>query len=157
LLAATFGTYVVADLLDKVLRSRASFSPLPSPTMGLPTSRRPPPESRFAGCKRPFVAIYTRWKAAENYTLTKLERVLARSDDTRVMWLEGVSWAVAGGSLAGLCLVFTKGVVKIFFLPGHPVSLTNKLMKLTCLARAPRPSPHPPSYRRDCRRADHLS
>jgi hypothetical protein len=40
------------------------------------------------------------------------------------MWLEGMAWAAAGGSLAGLCLVFTKGVVKIFFNRGHPVSLS---------------------------------
>jgi len=45
-----------------------------------------------------------------------------RADDARITWLEGIGWAVAGGSLAGLCLVFTKATVKIVVLPGHPVS-----------------------------------
>jgi hypothetical protein len=45
-----------------------------------------------------------------------------RASDARLLWLEGIAWAVAGGSLAGLCLVFTKAVVKLLANPGHPVS-----------------------------------
>jgi hypothetical protein len=37
-------------------------------------------------------------------------RVFERTDDVRLRWLEGVGWAVVGGSLAGGCLVFTKAV-----------------------------------------------
>lgn len=51
-----------------------------------------------------------------------MEITFARADDARLIWLEGIGWAVAGGSLAGLCLVFTKAIVKIFGNPGHPVS-----------------------------------
>jgi hypothetical protein len=120
----------MADALHKVLRSRASFSPLPTPPTGLPTTTRSAPESRFAGIKRPFLTVYAHWKAAEYAGLAHLERMLARSDDARVVWLEGIAWAVAGGSLAGLCLVFTKGVVKIFFLPGHPLVHPSPLLTL---------------------------
>jgi hypothetical protein len=51
-----------------------------------------------------------------------MEITFSRTDDARIIWLQGIGWAVAGGSLAGLCLVFTKAVVKIFYNPGHPVS-----------------------------------
>lgn len=54
--------------------------------------------------------------------LSRMEITFARADDARLIWLEGIGWAVAGGSLAGLCLVFTKAIVKIFGNPGHPVS-----------------------------------
>jgi hypothetical protein len=54
--------------------------------------------------------------------LTRMEKMFQRADDARITWLEGIGWAVAGGSLAGLCLVFTKATVKIVVLPGHPVS-----------------------------------
>lgn len=51
-----------------------------------------------------------------------MEITFSRTDDARIIWLQGIGWAVAGGSLAGLCLVFTKAVVKIYYEPGHPVS-----------------------------------
>lgn len=54
-----------------------------------------------------------------------MEVTFSRTDDARLVWLEGIGWAVAGGSLAGLCLVFTKAIVKIFGNPGHPVSDTH--------------------------------
>lgn len=67
-------------------------------------------------------ALWGKWKATERTVIGLLEKFLQRTDDARVTWLEGIGWAVAGGSLAGLCLVFTKAVVKIFSLEGHPVS-----------------------------------
>jgi len=53
--------------------------------------------------------------------LNRMEKMTVRTDDARLTWLQGIGWAVVGGSLAGLCLVFTKAAVKIFWLPGHPV------------------------------------
>ncbi len=61
--------------------------------------------------------------------LGKMEKIFQRTDDARIIWLEGMGWAVAGGSLAGLCLVFTKAIVKVVWLPGHPVSRRRKLKK----------------------------
>jgi hypothetical protein len=54
--------------------------------------------------------------------IIRLERVFGGTEDARLTWLEGIGWGVTGGSLAGLCLVFTKAVVKIFALPGNAVS-----------------------------------
>jgi hypothetical protein len=56
-----------------------------------------------------------------------MEITFSRTDDARIIWLQGIGWAVAGGSLAGLCLVFTKAVVKIFYNPGHPVSWLKRV------------------------------
>lgn len=119
----------MADLLAKVSYSRNSFSPLPSPTLGLPTTTggRTVPVGKW---KQRFMGIVARRKAMEYTVLAYLERMFARSDDARVQWLEGVAWAVAGGSLAGMCLVFTKGVVKIFWNPGHPLVHPSPLITL---------------------------
>lgn len=36
--------------------------------------------------------------------------MLERTNDERVRYMQGIGWAVVGGSLAGGCLVFTKAV-----------------------------------------------
>jgi hypothetical protein len=64
------------------------------------------------------------WKSVESRILARMEITFSRTDDARIIWLQGIGWAVAGGSLAGLCLVFTKAVVKIFYNPGHPVRMS---------------------------------
>jgi hypothetical protein len=51
-----------------------------------------------------------------------LDRLFAGTEDAKITWLEGIGWGVTGGSLAGMCLVFTKAVVKITALPGNAVS-----------------------------------
>ena len=113
----TAGAYIVSLLLQSLLSSRASFSPLASPSLELPTSRSSSPN--------PVVKTYRKltgiWGKFERFAVGKLEVILQRTDDAKVTWLQGIGWAVAGGSLAGLCLVFTKAVVKIMWLPGHPV------------------------------------
>lgn len=69
-----------------------------------------------------FQRAVAKWRSMESTVLTHLERLLQRTDDARVAWLEGIFYASCGGGLAGLCLVFTKAIVKIMWLPGHPVS-----------------------------------
>ncbi|KAL1406867.1 hypothetical protein Q8F55_006276 [Vanrija albida] len=133
LIAFIFATYVVADLLGKVSRSRASFSPLPSPSVGLgvlPGSRAPAPANPVV---RAYRSAKAKWRAWDGFWLGHLERFLARTDDSKVLWFEGIGWAVAGGSLAGLCLVFTKAVVKIFWRPGHPLVHFTPLLTLVLL------------------------
>ena len=126
LIIFTSSTYIVSNLLARLLASRASYSPLPSPNVELPTSRPRTPH--------PITAFFSRWvagwKSLENKVLTQLENVFVRTHDARIVWLQGIGWAVAGGSLAGVCLVFTKAVVKIFWLPGHPVGRPKLLRKL---------------------------
>ncbi|RSH94093.1 hypothetical protein EHS25_006747 [Saitozyma podzolica] len=143
LVAFTASTYLVSHLLKRLVSSRASFSPLPSPTIELAPSRPKPPH--------PIIAFYRKvveaWNKFEGIALKRIEIILARADDARVIWLQGIGWAVAGGSLAGLCLVFTKAAVKLFGLSGHPfvhpsAILTVLLVALTaviqivCLNRA---------------------
>lgn len=115
----TASAYIVSLLLQSLLSSRASFSPLASPSLELPVSRSSSPN--------PFVKTYRKltgnWGKFERFAVGKLEVIFQRTDDVKVTWLQGIGWAVAGGSLAGLCLVFTKAVVKIMWLPGHPVWL----------------------------------
>ena len=119
LIVFTGTTYFVSHLLAALLASRASFSPLASPDSAFPTSRLKPvnPMKAF------WMKTWGRWKSFDVGVLKRAEKVFARTDDARIIWLQGIGWAVAGGSLAGVCLVFTKAVVKIFWLPGHPVSL----------------------------------
>jgi hypothetical protein len=69
-----------------------------------------------------FKRIWGSWKSIEGKIIGRMEITFSRTDDARIIWLQGIGWAVAGGSLAGLCLVFTKAVVKIYYEPGHPVS-----------------------------------
>jgi len=69
-----------------------------------------------------FKRIWGSWKRIEGKIICRMEITFSRTDDARIIWLQGIGWAVAGGSLAGLCLVFTKAVVKIYYEPGHPVS-----------------------------------
>ena len=110
-------TYLASHLLRKLLVSRASFSPLPSPSINLrPRLSERNPVMRFVGGTK------RRWERIERILLSRMERVFQRADDARLTWLQGIGWGVCGGGLAGLCLVFTKVVVKVFWLPGHPVS-----------------------------------
>ena len=119
LITFTASTYFVSSLLAALLASRASFSPLPSPTTELPiASRQKPPNA----VKAQLLRVSASWSAMESASLKRLERLFQRTDDARIIWLQGIGWAVAGGSLAGVCLVFTKATVKVFWLPGHPVS-----------------------------------
>jgi hypothetical protein len=119
LLIFTFLTFWVSHLLASLLKSRASLSPLPSPTIGL--QARPKPVNPVVG----FVKKgWKGWKRVEGRVLDRMEKMFQRTDDARLLWLQGIGWAVTGGSLAGLCLVFTKAVVKISGLPAHPVSET---------------------------------
>ncbi|WVO22008.1 uncharacterized protein IAS62_003328 [Cryptococcus decagattii] len=122
----TASAYIVSLLLRSLLSSRASFSPLASPSLELPTSRSSSPN--------PLVKSYKKltgiWGKFERFAVGKLEVVFQRTDDAKVTWLQGIGWAVAGGSLAGLCLVFTKAVVKIMWLPGHPLVHPSALISL---------------------------
>lgn len=113
LVFATWAVYLVGDMLHKVAKQRASFSPLPSPVLG--RGSRPPLALNF------FQRVMAKWRSAESTILGHLERLLQRTDDARVSWMEGIFFASCGGSLAGLCLVFTKAIVKIMWGPGHPV------------------------------------
>ncbi|KAL0250399.1 hypothetical protein I308_102572 [Cryptococcus tetragattii IND107] len=116
----------LAYFIMSLLASRASFSPLASPSLELPTSRSSSPN--------PLVKSYKKltgiWGKFERFAVGKLEVVFQRTDDAKVTWLQGIGWAVAGGSLAGLCLVFTKAVVKIMWLPGHPLVHPSALISL---------------------------
>ena len=119
LITFTAVTYLVSHLLASLLASRASFSPLPSPTTELPIASRQKPPNVVKG---QVMRIRRSLKAIESRFSKFLERFFTRTGDARIIWLQGIGWAVAGGSLAGVCLVFTKATVKIFYLPGHPVS-----------------------------------
>jgi hypothetical protein len=77
---------------------------------------RPPPALNV------FPRALAKWRDWEGKVLSHLERLLQRTQDSRVQWLEGIFFASCGGSLAGLCLVFTKAIVKIMWGDGHPVS-----------------------------------
>lgn len=138
----TWAVYLTADLLHKVSKQRASFSPLPSPVMG--RGSRPPPALNI------FQRAMAKWRALESTVLAHMERLLQRTDDARVAWLEGIFYASCGGGLAGLCLVFTKAVVKIMWLPGHPVSLCRRRESEStarpkdCLCARPPSTPTPP-------------
>ncbi|WVR05179.1 hypothetical protein IAU60_002191 [Kwoniella sp. DSM 27419] len=143
IVALTSFTFLVASLFASFLKSRQSFSPLPSPTLELPTSRPAKPNA----FKAFFSRLRTAWKQGENRALKRMETVFARTDDARLIWFQGIGWAVCGGSLAGLCLVFTKAAVKLFGLPGHPlvhpsamISLLlvifTAILQIVCLDRA---------------------
>ncbi|WRT67209.1 uncharacterized protein IL334_004175 [Kwoniella shivajii] len=139
----TASTYMVSSLFASLMRSRASFSPLPSPTMELPTSRPKSPNAIKGFYQRVSKII----KRMRGIAVRTLESVFARADDSRLIWLQGMGWAVTGGSLAGLCLVFTKATVKLFGLPGHPLVhfsaiitllavITTAVLQIVCLDRA---------------------
>lgn len=104
-------TYTISSLLKKLLASRASYSPISSPTQQKTL--------RFARWRM----LVNRYQKA---ALVRMERLFGRTGDARLLWLQGVGWAVAGGCLAGGCLVFTKALVKIFWLPGHPVGVAPR-------------------------------
>ncbi|BEJ14484.1 hypothetical protein CspHIS471_0402510 [Cutaneotrichosporon sp. HIS471] len=125
LIFATWVVYLVGDLLHKVAKRRASFSPLPSPTMG--RGSRPLPALNF------FQRALAQWRGWESMVLGRLERLLQRTQDARVQWLEGIFFASCGGSLAGLCLVFTKAIVKIMWGDGHPLVHFSAIMTLILL------------------------
>ncbi|WWD15965.1 hypothetical protein CI109_100389 [Kwoniella shandongensis] len=135
--------YLLSNLLAAFLASRASFSPLPSPSLELPTSRPKSPNA----IKGFFQKIGRGQKKIESIALRRMESMFQRTDDARLIWLQGIGWAVTGGSLAGLCLVFTKAVVKLFGLAGHPfvhpsglISLLSVIitavLQIVCLNRA---------------------
>lgn len=117
----TFLTFLVTHLFARLLKSRTSYSPIGSPTLGIAPTRPRPSNAVVAFFKR----LWGTWKGLESKILARMEITFSRTDDARIIWLQGIGWAVAGGSLAGLCLVFTKAVVKIFYNPGHPVSCRN--------------------------------
>lgn len=110
---STIITYTLTRFLATLLRSRASLSPtLPEFDSSLPPTssggrHRPAPTGVKAFVKRA-------WKGKndlERRAVAFLDRrVFERTEDARIRWLEGVGWAVVGGSLAGGCLVFTKCV-----------------------------------------------
>lgn len=119
LILFTSSTYFASSILARLLASRASFSPLPSPTTEMtipPRIKQPSPFVAF------FKRLWVRWRAVENFALRHTETILQRAEDPRVTWLQGIGWAVCGGSLAGMCLVFTKAVVKLLGRHDHPVS-----------------------------------
>lgn len=131
LTAATFGVYLISDVLAKVSKNRASLDSLPSPE--LPTTRfgRASPGANGSAIaeywgKGKWIFKYARgtFQHYENIILRHMEAMLSRTSESRVQWFEGIGWAVCGGSLAGLCIIFTKAVVKITWLPGHPVSFS---------------------------------
>nr|XP_018263783.1 uncharacterized protein I303_03656 [Kwoniella dejecticola CBS 10117]OBR85941.1 hypothetical protein I303_03656 [Kwoniella dejecticola CBS 10117] len=139
----TASTYLVSSLFASVLASRASFSPLPSPTLELPTSRPRSPNAIMGF----FGRISKTNKKLESAAVRRLEVWFGRTDDARLTWLQGMGWAVTGGSLAGLCLVFTKAAVKLFGLPGHPLVhpsaiitllfvIITAVLQIVCLDRA---------------------
>lgn len=119
LVLVTTVTFMSSSLLASLLASRASYSPLPSPTIELRPSRPAKPNAVIGFFKN----VYGAWTSLEKRIVLRLETLLARSDDARVTWLEGVGWAVTGGSLAGMCLVFTKAIMKILWLNNHPAGL----------------------------------
>ncbi|EIW69442.1 hypothetical protein TREMEDRAFT_43986 [Tremella mesenterica DSM 1558] len=123
----TISTYLVSSLFAAVLASRASYSPLPSPTLELPTSRPTSPPRLLAI----FGGILSIRRKFEHSAVLRLEKFFSRTGDARIVWLQGIGWAVAGGSLAGLCLVFTKAVVKIYWLPGHPLVHVSSMASLS--------------------------
>lgn len=117
LILFTSSVYFTSSLLARLLASRASYSPLASPT--LPIQRREAPSHPIITFAK---ARWTQWKGLESTALKHLETIFQRAEDSRITWLQGIGWAVTGGSLAGACLVFTKAVVKLLGLRGHPVS-----------------------------------
>ncbi|ORX39949.1 hypothetical protein BD324DRAFT_615617 [Kockovaella imperatae] len=144
LIAFTALTYLVSHFLASLLASRASFSPLPSPTTELPVTSRAKPQNAF---KNVFLRLFHSWNAIETSAIKRLEIIFQRTDDARITWLQGIGWAVAGGSLAGMCLVFTKVTVKTFSLPGHPLVhpsalitlllvIISAILQIVCLNRA---------------------
>ncbi|ORY27172.1 hypothetical protein BCR39DRAFT_538725 [Naematelia encephala] len=143
LILFTASTYYVSHLLAALLKMRGSFSPLPSPSLELPPAR-PKTSNIVVGFFKKWSAV---WKAMDKGVVTRLENMLQRTDDARITWLQGIGWAVAGGSLAGLCLVFTKAIVKILQLPGHPLVhfsaiitllfvIGTAVLQIVCLNRA---------------------
>jgi hypothetical protein len=109
-----FFTYEVTHLLNLLLKSRESLSPaggaefdasLPPMTSG--------GRSRNGGTNPVIKAVKTvwaKWRGVREMVLARMERVFERTDDARLRYMQGIGWAVVGGSLAGGCLVFTKAM-----------------------------------------------
>lgn len=145
--AATATVYLSTHLLHELLRSRASLSPTvpefdPDAPLGFGGRR-----NRSSSMPSFIHTLRSRRRALETQALSRLDRLLASTDDSRIRFLEGIGWAVVGGSLAGGCLVFTKAVVKLLSQPGHPfasfaamVTLlmvgVTAVMQIICLNRA---------------------
>ena len=53
---------------------------------------------------------WAKWRSVREMVLARMERMFERTDDARLRYMQGIGWAVCGGSLAGGCLVFTKAV-----------------------------------------------
>ncbi|WVQ71665.1 hypothetical protein IAR50_001205 [Cryptococcus sp. DSM 104548] len=126
----TASTYTVSSLFKTLLRSRASFSPLPSPSLELPTSRA---SSKPNFISKSYKSVTSAWGRFERMAVGRLEILFQRTGDERVVWLQGIGWGVAGGSLAGLCLVFTKAAVKMMGQPEHPFLHPSSLISLMCV------------------------
>ena len=156
IVALTFLTFLISHFLERLLASRASYSPLGSPSIDLAPTRPRPPHPVLGFFKR----IWGSWKHIESTVLSRMEITFSKTDDARIVWLEGMGWAVAGGSLAGLCLVFTKAIVKIFGNPGHPVNTKPPLAAKHTLIRTATPSVghnHPRDGHRHGCLSDHMS
>lgn len=141
--AATATVYLSTHLLHELLRTRASLSPtVPEFDPDAPLGGR-----RSAAAPSFLHTLRSRQRALETQALSRLDRLLASTDDSRIRFLEGIGWAVVGGSLAGGCLVFTKAVVKLLGQPGHPFAsfaaiitlvmvAVTAVMQIICLNRA---------------------
>jgi hypothetical protein len=57
-----------------------------------------------------FKTVWAKWRGVREMVLARMERVFERTDDARLRYMQGIGWAVVGGSLAGGCLVFTKAM-----------------------------------------------
>ncbi|KAI5450135.1 hypothetical protein NCC49_003762 [Naganishia albida] len=119
---ATFFTFEITHLLALLLKSRESLSPTGEFDPSLPPTSTG--GRARGGPQNPVIkfmkGLWTRWRAVRGMVLSRLERMLERTNDERVRYMQGIGWAVVGGSLAGGCLVFTKAVVKILELPEKP-------------------------------------
>ncbi len=112
--AVTLVMYTSTHLISLLGKSRASLSPtLPAYDSSLPPSADRGQRGKKAvhGFMGYVHLIERKRKASQDFLVGMLDRrVFERTDDVRLKWLEGVGWAVVGGSLAGGCLVFTKAV-----------------------------------------------
>ncbi|KAJ9108218.1 hypothetical protein QFC19_002465 [Naganishia cerealis] len=105
---STLLTYEFTHLLALLLKSRESLSPDPAMDdheLSLASTgggRRKP--SAWGYASNPLVkALYTiigAHRKVRGNLLARLERMLERTDDARIKYIQGIGWAVVGGSLA---------------------------------------------------------
>lgn len=104
--------YEITRLLARLLKSRESLSPTGEFDPSLPPATGGG-RSRAASQNlvvKVLKGLWARWRGVRGAALARLERMLERTNDERVRYMQGIGWAVVGGSLAGGCLVFTKAV-----------------------------------------------